>query len=156
MYFSLQNINYRLLQESSPIIDQYHSASEIALEYVHDIQFFYRMLPQEIQKCKSVHCITKIVHDGNCIESGSVLMMPEENGPSFYTVHAIIIQNDNQFIIVAKLLLDVFLDEHMHLYEIVTTSFLYAILPSSKLYGYVLTNSVRTPNGKHFVIKNWC
>lgn len=84
----------------------------------------------------------------------SYVMVPSENGPIFYQIKKIFYYDDKYYLILSYFI-DVFLNEHNGLYEIISPLFNYSFIKSEELYGCYLTHIVKTSNKKMYFIKTW-
>lgn len=82
-------------------------------------------------------------------------MVPSEDGPLFYIVHSILVNNNENVTFILKWLSDVFFNNHMDAYEVITHTIEWKCMLKEQLYGCIVTNRVRVNNGKEFIVKNW-
>ena len=88
------------------------------------------------------------------ITCNSIIVLFSEEGPQFYIVHAIIINQNNEFQIVVRYLYNVNFDEHYHTYEIDVQFFSWDVLTSKNVTEASLSSIHKAPDG-HYILKKW-
>ena len=107
---------------------------------------------------KNLNWFSTVKHvdfEGKKIEENSFLMIPTENGPNLYLVSIIIITDTTNFLIVAKKLTEIDLDQHYNSFEIYNFSFQWRLLDNDILSGCTITHYVRVASGIYYVVTNW-
>lgn len=149
-------LNYKFLTKEDVSFWTFNpqSIKIISINTLSDIHSYRYLLPLDLQTCNDISVVYAINLEGKNIHTNCLIMIPSESGPLFYKVEFIIISN-NSFIILTKFLLDVYLDERLQLYEIITENCSWKMFHFEELYDIVITYSVRITNGKEYIIKNW-
>ncbi|KYN00712.1 hypothetical protein ALC62_08504 [Cyphomyrmex costatus] len=148
-------LNYTFLTKNSLSSWTFNPQSiKISLKTLPDVWSYRHLLPLDLQICDNTSVVDSINFEGKDIYTGCLMMIPSEDGPLFYKVELSIITN-NSFVILTKFLLDVYLDERLQLYEIITENYSWKMFYFEELYDIVITYSIRVTDGKEYIIKNW-
>lgn len=153
-------MNYRFIEELSEKEQNKNDVqNNTKLENISDlpgINFIRGSLCNYINNSTSVTTTKFINFISSKIDLKSIIMLGSEQGPKFYQVQKIIVNSDNDnFLVITKYLNDIYLDEKMNTYEIFSSNFIWNVLSSNDLKGCTVTYSVRTCNGKIFIVRNW-
>ncbi|KYN28513.1 hypothetical protein ALC57_02067 [Trachymyrmex cornetzi] len=149
-------LNYTFLTKNSfsPWTFNPQSIKIISLKTLPDVWSYLHLLPLDLQTYDNISVVDSINFEGKDIYAGCLMMIPSENGSLFYKVELIIITN-NSFVLLTKFLLDVYLDERLQLYEIISENYSWKFFYFEEIYDIVLTYSVRITDGKEYIIKNY-
>ncbi|KAK0171414.1 hypothetical protein PV327_011363, partial [Microctonus hyperodae] len=102
--------------------------------------YFKHLLPVHIQEIAIIPTIKVIEIEGIVLCEDCVLMIPSVDDPLFHVIYKIILFNTDDICIVTKRLNDVYLQEHMQSYEVVSNNFDWKYLLLDDLKGIVSTH----------------
>ncbi|XP_044011924.1 uncharacterized protein LOC122854951 isoform X1 [Aphidius gifuensis] len=104
---------------------------------------------------KLISKVKELTWDGMLIKDQCVVVTASEEGPVFFEVNHIILGENNNFILIVKLLPDVFYDLHTQAYKLLTYRYQWKILTQNDLYSCNISYIVRAFGGHRFIMKNW-
>lgn len=151
-------LNYRFMIQDDSILRIYDPDSiKIQLKKnLSEIDELFNVsnLPEHLKTREEFATVRCIDVDGTTISINDALMLPSEEGPLFYEIKMIIV-NEDEVIIVSKWLYDVYYDIMLNAYKIMSELYSYKILDISDLYSCQVTHRVQICNGCAYIVKNW-
>lgn len=114
---------YFMKNEISPFTCTYHDVQEVSLRDVPDIICFTSILPHALQNIDAKALkVGKMIYEGVEFCSGNIIMVPSDDGPQFLVIHEIVLDNERNFMLIVKILTDVYFDSHMQAYGVLSNS----------------------------------